>query len=150
MNTENNSPEQGAYEAFIKAFKKLGLDYDEEKHEHYNSANPELDLVTYNFKFYAGSTTCQIQLELNKELDGTELCYQCWVGDSGPTSFYHENYWEENHNNIEGNIEELYNKAKSYNKLKRKIDGLLDEIREELEYNNCNVDFDVTAKDLLD
>jgi len=104
------------------------------------------------YDIFVGSEESHIQLEFSsKDKNDEELCAQFWVGEPD-CEVYHENsYHIKNQEDLEGCIEELLNAAKSYVRLKAKVDALLDKIREEIQNSGFgNIEFDLTVGDVLD
>lgn len=113
------------------------------------------DGVTDNNPYYdifIGSEEAHIQLELSDNRDEENLCAQFWLGGVDKSyDIYHESFFEiKSQEELEGYIEELINATKSYNRLKNKIEALLDKMKEEIDNSQFNnIDFDITIDDIL-
>ena len=103
------------------------------------------------YDIFVGSEESHIQLEFSsKDKEDEELCAQFWVGEPDCSVYHESSYHIKTQDDLEGCIEELLNAAKSYIRLKSKIEALLDKIKEEIQNSGFgNLEFDLTVDDVL-
>lgn len=140
-----NKPELGVKEHIDKILKDMRISYDFLIEAHDRGSD-------YIFTLHLGSMQGLVMLEVSNDLSENELFYQTFLSKEEYSSpFMQQTFQTKNWDEIEGNIEELINNGRAFNKLKNKIDMHFDAVRDLIkEYNfEYYMQFDDTADDLI-